>query len=84
MAGCGRVTDRIPTALTCPICGRALRVTAHAKYDRWTKAQLRLVERLRGLGFTKKIVAKVLQADVTAGAIDEIEARHGWRERRSA
>lgn len=70
--------------LACPICGRQMRVTPHAKYDRWTAAQLQLVERLRGLGFTKKIVARVLQANLTPGAIDQIETRHGWRERRSA
>ena len=64
--------------IDCPICKRRMHVTVHAKYDRWTPEQLLLVERLRAFGFSKKLCARVLQADCTPGAIFEIERRHGW------
>lgn len=70
--------------IDCPVCGSAMRVTPHASHARWTPEQLDVAKRLRGIGASKKVVVRVLQANITAAAIEEIEQRYGWRERRSA
>jgi hypothetical protein len=61
--------------MDCPICGREMRVTPHLRMSTWTPAQILLVEKLRALGASSKLIQRVVGPGCTPHTISSLEAR---------